>query len=82
MAEYTFCRNESMEPTFESCKFPRVFRADQELLFKQASLIHGLVTFKELLLKCDLSTALGQFNSVNSAETTYCETLQPPPYDP
>uniref|UniRef100_A0A8D3DFF4 Uncharacterized protein n=2 Tax=Scophthalmus maximus TaxID=52904 RepID=A0A8D3DFF4_SCOMX len=31
---------------------------DQELLFKQASLIHGLVTFKELLLKCDLSTAL------------------------
>ncbi|XP_070689528.1 protein shortage in chiasmata 1 ortholog [Pempheris klunzingeri] len=31
---------------------------DQELLFNQAALIHVLVTFKELLLKCDLSTAL------------------------
>ncbi|XP_037632604.1 protein shortage in chiasmata 1 ortholog isoform X2 [Sebastes umbrosus] len=30
---------------------------DQELLFNQAALIHVLVTFKELLLKCDLSTA-------------------------
>ncbi|XP_070759887.1 protein shortage in chiasmata 1 ortholog [Enoplosus armatus] len=30
----------------------------QELLFNQAALIHVLVTFKELLLKCDLSTAL------------------------
>ncbi|XP_028313679.1 protein shortage in chiasmata 1 ortholog isoform X2 [Gouania willdenowi] len=27
---------------------------DQELLFNQAALIHVLVTFKELLLKCDL----------------------------
>lgn len=35
--------------------------ADQELLFNWAALIHVLVTFKELLLKCDLSTALGQF---------------------
>ncbi|XP_074525765.1 protein shortage in chiasmata 1 ortholog [Halichoeres trimaculatus] len=31
---------------------------DQELLFNRAALIHALVTFKELLLKCDLSTAL------------------------
>nr|XP_054586191.1 protein shortage in chiasmata 1 ortholog isoform X2 [Nothobranchius furzeri] len=31
---------------------------DQELLFNQAALIHVLVTFKELLLKCDLSTAV------------------------
>ncbi|XP_068460526.1 protein shortage in chiasmata 1 ortholog isoform X2 [Clinocottus analis] len=31
---------------------------DQELLFNQAALIHVLVTFKELLLKCDLGTAL------------------------
>ncbi|XP_078105996.1 protein shortage in chiasmata 1 ortholog [Sander vitreus] len=31
---------------------------DQEVLFDQAALIHVLVTFKELLLKCDLSTAL------------------------
>ncbi|XP_040010710.1 protein shortage in chiasmata 1 ortholog isoform X2 [Xiphias gladius] len=31
---------------------------DQELLFNQAALIHVLVTFKELLLKCDLCTAL------------------------
>ncbi|XP_040898476.1 protein shortage in chiasmata 1 ortholog [Toxotes jaculatrix] len=31
---------------------------DQELLFSQVALIHVLVTFKELLLKCDLSTAL------------------------
>ncbi|XP_044051343.1 protein shortage in chiasmata 1 ortholog [Siniperca chuatsi] len=31
---------------------------DRELLFNQAALIHVLVTFKELLLKCDLSTAL------------------------
>ncbi|KAK2837948.1 hypothetical protein Q5P01_015160 [Channa striata] len=31
---------------------------DQELLFNQVALIHVLVTFKELLLKCDLPTAL------------------------
>ncbi|XP_027133830.1 protein shortage in chiasmata 1 ortholog isoform X2 [Larimichthys crocea] len=31
---------------------------DQQLLFNQTALIHVLVTFKELLLKCDLSTAL------------------------
>ncbi|XP_026200054.1 protein shortage in chiasmata 1 ortholog isoform X3 [Anabas testudineus] len=31
---------------------------NQELLFNWAALIHVLVTFKELLLKCDLSTAL------------------------
>ncbi|XP_037535958.1 protein shortage in chiasmata 1 ortholog [Nematolebias whitei] len=31
---------------------------DQELLFNQAALIHVLVTFKELLLKCGLGTAL------------------------
>ncbi|XP_068577022.1 protein shortage in chiasmata 1 ortholog [Cebidichthys violaceus] len=31
---------------------------DQEVLFNQAALIHVLVTFKELLLKCDLGTAL------------------------
>uniref|UniRef100_A0A3B4VMN0 Shortage in chiasmata 1 n=1 Tax=Seriola dumerili TaxID=41447 RepID=A0A3B4VMN0_SERDU len=31
---------------------------DQDRLFRQAALIHMLVTFKELLLKCDLSTAL------------------------
>ncbi|XP_056233081.1 protein shortage in chiasmata 1 ortholog isoform X2 [Seriola aureovittata] len=31
---------------------------DQDRLFSQAALIHMLVTFKELLLKCDLSTAL------------------------
>uniref|UniRef100_A0A8C7WQG8 Shortage in chiasmata 1 n=1 Tax=Oryzias sinensis TaxID=183150 RepID=A0A8C7WQG8_9TELE len=31
---------------------------DQELLFSQVVLIHVLVTFKELLLKCDLSTGL------------------------
>ncbi|XP_032371378.1 protein shortage in chiasmata 1 ortholog isoform X1 [Etheostoma spectabile] len=31
---------------------------DQKVLFDQAALIHVLVTFKELLLKCDLSTAL------------------------
>ncbi|XP_070820016.1 protein shortage in chiasmata 1 ortholog [Chaetodon trifascialis] len=31
---------------------------DQELLFNQAALIHVLVTFKELLLKCNLSTAV------------------------
>lgn len=36
-----------------------VMHADQELLFNQASLIHMLVTFKELLLKCNLSIALG-----------------------
>ncbi|XP_075324955.1 protein shortage in chiasmata 1 ortholog [Odontesthes bonariensis] len=31
---------------------------DQEVLFNQAALIHVLVTFKELLLKCDLRAAL------------------------
>uniref|UniRef100_UPI0037E8A9FC protein shortage in chiasmata 1 ortholog n=1 Tax=Semicossyphus pulcher TaxID=241346 RepID=UPI0037E8A9FC len=31
---------------------------DQEVLFNQAALIHVLVTLKELLLKCELSTAL------------------------
>ncbi|KAK2901796.1 hypothetical protein Q8A73_011542 [Channa argus] len=31
---------------------------DQELLFNQVALIHVLVTFKELLLKCDLPSAL------------------------
>ncbi|KAM9391431.1 protein shortage in chiasmata 1 ortholog [Pholidichthys leucotaenia] len=31
---------------------------DQEQLFNQAALIHVLVTFKELLLKCNLRTAL------------------------
>ncbi|KAM3611244.1 uncharacterized protein V6R79_015456 [Siganus canaliculatus] len=31
---------------------------EQEQLFKQASLIHTLVMFKELLLQCDLSIAL------------------------
>ncbi|XP_078808483.1 protein shortage in chiasmata 1 ortholog isoform X4 [Oryzias latipes] len=31
---------------------------DQELLFSQVVLIHVLVTFKELLLKCDLRTGL------------------------
>lgn len=35
-----------------------VLHADQEL-FNQAALIHVLVTFKELLLKCDLGIALG-----------------------
>ncbi|XP_029960144.1 protein shortage in chiasmata 1 ortholog [Salarias fasciatus] len=35
-----------------------VLLADQELLLKQATLIHVLVTFKELLLKCDLGTAV------------------------
>lgn len=40
---------------------PTVLCADQELLYSWATLIHVLVTFKELLLKCDLSTALGQF---------------------
>lgn len=33
--------------------------ADQEVLFNQAALIHLLVTFKELLLKCSLRTAVG-----------------------
>ncbi|KAI9513783.1 hypothetical protein NQZ68_039447 [Dissostichus eleginoides] len=31
---------------------------DQEVLFNQAAVIHVLVTFKELLLKCGLKTAL------------------------
>ncbi|XP_030593133.1 protein shortage in chiasmata 1 ortholog isoform X4 [Archocentrus centrarchus] len=31
---------------------------DQEVLFNQVALIHVLVTFKEMLLKCDLSTGL------------------------
>ncbi|XP_017267688.1 protein shortage in chiasmata 1 ortholog isoform X2 [Kryptolebias marmoratus] len=31
---------------------------DEEVLFNQAALVHVLVTFKELLLKCDLTTAL------------------------
>ncbi|KAM7391226.1 hypothetical protein PAMP_021930 [Pampus punctatissimus] len=31
---------------------------DQEVLFNQVVLIHVLVTFKDLLLKCDLSTAV------------------------
>lgn len=38
---------------------------DQELLFNQATLIHVLVTFKELLLKCSLNTALGQYIQTN-----------------
>lgn len=38
-----------------------VFCVDQELLFHHAALIHVLVMFKELLLKCSLSTALGQY---------------------
>lgn len=43
-----------------------VMHADQELLFNQATLIHMMVTFKELLLKCDLSTALGQSKLKNT----------------
>ncbi|XP_059192347.1 protein shortage in chiasmata 1 ortholog isoform X2 [Centropristis striata] len=45
--EKALCRTQSAETV-----------RDQELLFNQAALIHVLVTFKELLLKCDLSTAL------------------------
>lgn len=41
--------------------------SDHEELFKQAALIHVLVTFKEMLLKCDLSAALGQYNSGHHA---------------
>ncbi|XP_071339672.1 protein shortage in chiasmata 1 ortholog isoform X2 [Trachinotus anak] len=42
---------------------------DQELLFNQAALIHMLVTFKELLLKCDLSTALEYLSKAAEACT-------------
>lgn len=37
-----------------------VLHTDQELLLHQVALIHVLVTVKHLLLKCDLSTAVGQ----------------------
>ncbi|XP_030274242.1 protein shortage in chiasmata 1 ortholog isoform X4 [Sparus aurata] len=42
---------------------------DQELLFNQATLIHMMVTFKELLLKCDLSTALEYLKQAAEAST-------------
>ena len=34
--------------------------ADQEVLFGQVALIHVLVMVKDVLLKCDLNTALGE----------------------
>uniref|UniRef100_A0A8C3AIQ0 Uncharacterized protein n=1 Tax=Cyclopterus lumpus TaxID=8103 RepID=A0A8C3AIQ0_CYCLU len=40
---------------------------DQELLFNQAALIHVLVTFKEVLLKCDLGTALEYLTTAAAA---------------
>uniref|UniRef100_A0A4W6ECT2 Shortage in chiasmata 1 n=1 Tax=Lates calcarifer TaxID=8187 RepID=A0A4W6ECT2_LATCA len=45
---------------------------DQELLFHQAALIHVLVTFKELLLKCDLSTALEYLSKAAEACSEQC----------
>ncbi|XP_036953332.1 protein shortage in chiasmata 1 ortholog isoform X4 [Acanthopagrus latus] len=42
---------------------------DQELFFNQAALIHMLVTFKELLLKCNLSTALEYLKQAAEAST-------------
>ncbi|XP_034548971.1 protein shortage in chiasmata 1 ortholog isoform X2 [Notolabrus celidotus] len=47
---------------------------DQDLLFNQAALIHVLVTFKELLLKCDLSTALAYLTQ--AAEARAEQSLQ------
>jgi hypothetical protein len=32
---------------------------DKELLFNQTALIHVLVTFKDMMLQCDLITAVG-----------------------
>uniref|UniRef100_A0A8P4GRS3 Protein shortage in chiasmata 1 ortholog n=1 Tax=Dicentrarchus labrax TaxID=13489 RepID=A0A8P4GRS3_DICLA len=40
---------------------------DQERLFNQAALIHMLVTFKELLLKCGLGTALEYLTKASEA---------------
>ncbi|XP_047197297.1 protein shortage in chiasmata 1 ortholog [Hippoglossus stenolepis] len=47
---------------------------DQELLFSKVTLIHVLVTFKELLLKCDLSTGLAYLTQ--AAETCSEQILQ------
>ncbi|KAM9360190.1 protein shortage in chiasmata 1 ortholog [Symphorus nematophorus] len=48
---------------------------DQELLFSQAALIHVLVMFKELLLKCELSTALVYLTK--AAEECAEQSLEP-----
>ncbi|XP_062418176.1 protein shortage in chiasmata 1 ortholog [Pungitius pungitius] len=42
----------------ERALYAAELHGDHEELFKQAALIHVLVTFKEMLLKCDLGTAL------------------------
>uniref|UniRef100_A0AAQ5WVV6 Protein shortage in chiasmata 1 ortholog n=1 Tax=Amphiprion ocellaris TaxID=80972 RepID=A0AAQ5WVV6_AMPOC len=47
---------------------------DQERLFNQVALMHVLVTFKELLLKCNLSTALEYLTK--AAEACAEESLQ------
>ncbi|XP_060927905.1 protein shortage in chiasmata 1 ortholog [Limanda limanda] len=47
---------------------------DQELLFSKVALIHVLVSFKELLLKCDLSTGLAYLTQ--AAETCSEQILQ------
>ncbi|XP_051807077.1 protein shortage in chiasmata 1 ortholog [Acanthochromis polyacanthus] len=47
---------------------------DQEQLFNQVALMHVLVTFKELLLKCNLSTALEYLTK--AAEACLEESLQ------
>ncbi|KAK5870833.1 hypothetical protein PBY51_003746 [Eleginops maclovinus] len=47
---------------------------DQEVLFNQAAVIHVLVTFKELLLKCDLKTALDYLTK--AAEACADQSLQ------
>ncbi|XP_055367768.1 protein shortage in chiasmata 1 ortholog isoform X2 [Betta splendens] len=40
---------------------------DQKLLYNWAALVHVLVTFKELLLKCNLSTALEYLEKVDQS---------------
>ncbi|XP_069379560.1 protein shortage in chiasmata 1 ortholog [Paralichthys olivaceus] len=47
---------------------------DEDLLFSKVALIHVLVTFKELLLKCDLSTGLAYLTQ--AAETCSEQSLQ------
>ncbi|XP_058492394.1 protein shortage in chiasmata 1 ortholog isoform X2 [Solea solea] len=47
---------------------------EQELIFRKAALIHVLVTSKELLLKCDLSTALAYLSK--AAETCLEQNLE------
>ncbi|XP_028269790.1 protein shortage in chiasmata 1 ortholog [Parambassis ranga] len=49
---------------------------DQELLFNQAALIHVLVTFKELLLKCDLSIALEYLTKAAEADQSLGQLLK------